>query len=263
MNLARLTSRLFGTRPEKASGEAMAPKARPQYAFLSYAHKNEGVVRQFAGYLAQEEIPPWVDNQLEYGDTWEGTIFERIRGCSIFMVMMSEDSRASAFVKREIGTALDLNKRIIPILMGGEPFAELAQYQFVNLLDTDRLHTRFIEQLRDVLAPGQIPSAQVQRRRVEHFVLPLFEQAFEVDFPARVALGIGFDQAFNVQPQQQTKGKLDEMNWMEILVAIRERLPARDLHLPLGTDFDARFTTIQDFIDFLMKTLTWEEIRRL
>ena len=179
------------------------------------------------------------------------------------MVLMSPASRESTFVKREIATAIELQKRIIPILIEGDPFSELADYQFVNLLDTDRPRTRFIEQLRDLLASGQVPSAQVQRRRVEHFVLPLFEEALEVDQPVRVSLGIGFDKAFAVSPETPVKGILDELNWMEIVMNVRERLPARDLHLGLGTDFDARFPTIKDFIDLLMNTLTWEEIRRL
>ena len=263
MNFAKLASHLFGTRAKPVSAVAEDTKAAPPYAFLSYSHQNEGLVRQFAAYLAQEEIPPWVDNRLEYGDTWESVIFDRIRGCQVFMVLMSSPSRESAFVKREISAALQLKKRIIPILIEGEAFTELAEYQFVNLLDTDRPRTRFVEQLRDLLTPGQIPSAQVQRRRVEHFVLPLFEEALDLAQPVRVSLGIGFDKAFAVLPETPLKGVLDELNWAEIVMNVRERLPARDLHLPLGTDFDARFPTIKDFIDFLMNTLTWDEIRRL
>jgi TIR domain len=55
------------------------------YAFLSYSRKDEGVVRQFAAYLAQEEIPPWVDNQLEFGERWEDVIMERLQGCTVFL----------------------------------------------------------------------------------------------------------------------------------------------------------------------------------
>ena len=73
-------------------------------------------------------------------------------------------------------------------------------------------------------------------------------------------MGIGFDRSFAVQPQQSLAGQLDEMNWMEIFITIRERLPQRDLQCPLGTNFDARFPTIHAFIDFLMDTLTWDEM---
>ena len=239
------------------------PVPETAHAFLSYSHKNEGVVRQFAAYLAQEEIPPWIDNRLEYGEAWENVIFRRIQECKVFLVLMSPEARESVFVNREIDAALAQHKLIIPILIDGEPFPKLQEYQSVNLLNTDHPQSRLIERLRDLLTPGQVPSPQLQRRRVEHFILPVFEEALEISQPVRVSLGVGFDKHFAVQPQQSLKGELDELNWMEIFMIIRERLPNRDLHCPLGTDFDARFPTIQAFIDFLMDALTWDEIRAL
>jgi len=257
-------------RPDDSAARSPGPIPPPPppipekaYAFVSYSHKNEELVRQFAAYLAQEEIPPWVDNRLEYGESWENVISRRIEGCKVFLVVMSPEARESAFVNREIDAALTQQKLIIPILLDGEPFPRLQEYQSVKLLETDHPRSRFIERLRDLLTPGQVPSPQLQRRRVEHFILPVFEEALEIPQPVRVSLGIGFDKYFAVQPQQSLIGELDELNWMEIFMIIRERLPNRDLHCPLGTDFDARFPTIQALIDFLMDTLTWDEIRAL
>ena len=251
--------------PSTAKGTGLLQTAAREtpYAFVSYSHKNEGLVQQFAAYLAQEEIPPWVDNQLEFGETWEQVIFQRIQGCKVFLVMMSREAAESAFVNREIDAALSQQKLIIPILLDNEPFPKLQEYQSFKLLDTDAPRSRFIERLRDLLTPGTIPSEQVQSRRVEHFVLPIFEEVLELHQPVRVSLGIGFDKHFNVQPQQSLAGKLDELNWMEIFMILRERLPHRDLHCPLGTDFDTAFPTIQAFIDFLLDRLTWNEIRVL
>jgi hypothetical protein len=287
MNLTSFVKRLFTVAPDASNPSAqvvhppsgmpigrathhmdLTPSATPSilespYAFLSYSHKNMQLVHQFAAYLSQEEIPPWVDNRLEYGESWEKMIFRRIESCKVFLVLTSSAARESDFVNREIDAALRLNKLIIPICLDDESFPELQTYQSVRLLDTDHPRSRFIERLRDLLTPGQVPSRQLQRRRVEHFVLPVFEEAFEVHQEVRVTLGVGFDRSFAVQPQQSLTGQLDEMNWIEIFITIRERLPQRDLHCPLGTDFDARFPTVQAFIDFLMDTLTWDEIRRL
>jgi hypothetical protein len=287
MNLTSFVKRLFTVAPDASNPGAqvvhppsgmpigrathhmdLTPSATPSilespYAFLSYSHKNMQLVHQFAAYLSQEEIPPWVDNRLEYGESWEKMIFRRIESCKVFLVLTSSAARESDFVNREIDAALRLNKLIIPICLDDESFPDLQTYQSVRLLDTDHPRSRFIERLRDLLTPGQVPSRQLQRRRVEHFVLPVFEEAFEVHQEVRVTLGVGFDRSFAVQPQQSLTGQLDEMNWIEIFITIRERLPQRDLHCPLGTDFDARFPTVQAFIDFLMDTLTWDEIRRL
>ena len=258
-----LACQLVGQPTTWISPVSNAVDSESPYAFLSYSHKNMQLVHQFAAYLSQEEIPPWVDNRLEYGESWEKMIFRRIESCKVFLVLTSSAARESDFVNREIDAALRLNKLIIPICLDDESFPDLQTYQSVRLLDTDHPRSRFIERLRDLLTPGQVPSRQLQRRRVEHFVLPVFEEAFEVHQEVRVTLGVGFDRSFAVQPQQSLTGQLDEMNWIEIFITIRERLPQRDLHCPLGTDFDARFPTVQAFIDFLMDTLTWDEIRRL
>ena len=44
--------------------------------FISYSRKDLTFVRQLGVYLAQEEIPPWIDNQLEYGESWQEVIVE-------------------------------------------------------------------------------------------------------------------------------------------------------------------------------------------
>jgi hypothetical protein len=132
--------------------------ARPPYAFLSYSRRDQGVVRQLAAYLAQEEIPPWVDNQLEYGEAWEQIIVQRIKDCTVFLIAMSPESKQSAYVSQEVDLALSLHKLIVPILISGEPFPQLSPYQFVNLLDTDKSQNRFIERMRQLLTPDQIPN---------------------------------------------------------------------------------------------------------
>jgi hypothetical protein len=165
-------------------------KPATAYAFLSYSRKDQGIVHQFAAYLAQEEIQPWVDNQLEYGQSWEEVILQRIQDCTVFLIAMSPDAKESAFVNREINEALTLHKLIIPILLRGEPFPQLQAYQFVNLLDTDNPKTRFIERLRDLLTPG------------------LFEVILEVGQGVGISVGIGFDEYFNVRPEQSLNDSL-------------------------------------------------------
>src|SRR5215469_16608519 len=98
--------------------------------FVSYSWTDAVFVQQLSTYLAQEEIPPWVDNQLEYGELWEQVIVERIRRCMVFLVVMSGHARQSHFVNAEIKLALEQKKTLIPILRSGDPFHELAGFQF-------------------------------------------------------------------------------------------------------------------------------------
>lgn len=232
------------------------------YAFISYSRKDKGIIHQLAAYLAQEEIPPWVDNQLAFGERWEEVIMKRLHDCTVFLVAMSPHAKESAFVNRELSVALEQHKPIVPILLAGEPFPELEGYQFVNLLDTDKQEIRFIERLRDLLTPNCVPSQEVQRRRVEHFLLGTFETIMGVSAGARASLGIGFDKHFGVTTHESLT-TLDELEWVEIFLCLRERLPHRDFHCPVGGDYGKRFPTIKDFIDFVFESLTWDEIRVL
>ena len=78
--------------------------------FISYSRTDSSFVRQLSTYLHQEEVPPWVDNQLEYGDSWQQLIVERIRRCIVFLIVMSEQARQSHFVRDEIKLALQEKK---------------------------------------------------------------------------------------------------------------------------------------------------------
>jgi hypothetical protein len=277
MNLPGFLKRFLNSPEPRASSTRTLPPPMPAappppkpvvqlepYAFLSYSHKDHGLAGQFAAFLAYEEIPPWIDNRLDYGETWENEIFSRIAGCKVFLILMSPASESSEFVKREMAAALELKKMIIPILVDGEPFANLEQYQFFRLLDTDRRGSAFVERLRNLLAPGRVPSRELQERRVKHFLLAAFEDMFPENGPkdVTVTLGLGYDQFFSVKPNQ-TLETLDELDWMEVFIMIRERLPQRDFKYPVGTDFRTMFPDIQAMIDFLMTQLSWEEIRRL
>jgi hypothetical protein len=231
------------------------------YAFISYSHKDTGIVSQLASYLAHEELPPWIDNQLTYGDSWQNIIVDRIRGCKVFLAVMSPGSSESEFVNREIDLAMAERKIIIPILAGGKPFERLADFQYVEILKADWPETRFVERLRDLIVPTQIPSDDLRRRRAEHLSLALFETSFG-PFPVGVTLGIGFDRVFQVSLAQPL-AELDELDWAEIFIMLRDKGLIRDLGYKLGIDYAAMFPTIKDFADYLYETLTWEELRRL
>lgn len=233
------------------------------YAFISYSSRDAGLIGQLGAYLAQEEIPAWVDNQLEFGDRWEDVIEQRIRGARVVLIAMSDQSRSSAFVSREIRLALDDQKLIVPILVRGEPFEELAGYQHISLLDIPKT-PRFVERLRDLLTPSRTPSANVLRRRVSQLALGTFEELLKPGGKTAVPvlLGFGLGQFFAVEPTDSLR-ELDELDWVEAFMMLHERLPHRDFPFIPGEDYGARYPTIQAFADFLAAELTWEEIRKL
>ena len=234
----------------------------PAYAFISYAHKDAGVVTQLAAFLEREEIPPWKDNRLEYGESWEDDILSRLHGCEVFLIVMSSSSLNSAYVNKELDLAIKEKKKILPILIGGEPFERLKHLQHLQLLHTDDPKTRFTERLRDLLTPQIIPSIAVQQRRVEYFLLKIFEVVCDKSLGVRATLGIGFEQVFGVDLEEPLDG-LDELDWAEVFITLHNALPSHNFGHDLKKNYSLLFPTIRDFSNHLLNTLTWNEIRQL
>ena len=216
-----------------------------------------------AAYLSQEEIPAWIDNELGLGERWEDVIVQRITNSRVVLVLMSESSRASDYVLKEIRLASELGKRVAPILLNGTPFTELEGLQRVNFFETIHTRSNFVEQLRDIVAPGMTPSSELQRRRLEDYCLVLFGTHFFADQRGTgVQVGMGLHVDRGIKPDHPL-GDLDELDWGEVFSYLREKLPEKDLKFALGVDYGARFPTVNDFVNFLADELSWADIRRL
>ena len=230
--------------------------------FISYSHTDSTFVGQLSSYLHQEEVPPWVDNQLEYGDSWQNLIVERIQRCIVFLIIMSDQSRQSRFVKEEISLARLGKKAVIPILTGGAPFVELADLQFVDARRMGWQDNRFVERLRNLVG-GSAPSLAVQRRRVEQFVFLKLRQISECQTPI-VTFGVGFGADYGIPldaPLKKVVG--DELGWVELLLELNQQLPGRNFDLRPDDYESERFLRVSDLIDHFLKHMAWEDIRRI
>ena len=84
------------------------------YIFVSYAHKDKEQVLPFIVEL-QKKYNVWFDDGIHFGVEWEEDIFRHLKGCEIFIYMITPSSLASGNCKDEIRTARDLNKNFINI----------------------------------------------------------------------------------------------------------------------------------------------------
>jgi hypothetical protein len=229
--------------------------------FISYSRTDSSFVRQLSTYLHQEEVPPWVDNQLEYGDSWQQLIVERIRRCIVFLIVMSEQSRQSHFVRDEIKLALQEKKTVIPIWIGGEQFVELTGLQFVDARRVGWQDNRFVERLR-TLVGGSVPSLTVQRRRVEQFVFLTLREISECQTPI-VAFGVGYNADYGIPRDASLNELIDEMGWIELMLCLNEQLPGRNFDLSQDDYKSRRFARVNDLVDHFLKLMAWEDIRRI
>lgn len=75
--------------------------------FLSYSHKDRNFVRQLVSNFEERGVKPWVDEKdLRPGDLIVSHVEEAIEGALIFVVVLSEHSLTSGWVKTELALAL-------------------------------------------------------------------------------------------------------------------------------------------------------------
>ena len=89
------------------------------YIFISYAHRDKDRVLPFIAAL-QQYYNVWFDEGIHYGEEWEDEIIMHLKGCEIFVYMITPASLESSNCKDEIRTARDLNKKFINIMVDSE-----------------------------------------------------------------------------------------------------------------------------------------------
>ncbi len=83
--------------------------------FISYSRQNEEVIKTLVADLKVAKKEVWFDEVLNGGQPWWDQILEKIRACDIFVFAFSHDSRRSEACKRELGYAIALNKKVLPL----------------------------------------------------------------------------------------------------------------------------------------------------
>jgi hypothetical protein len=102
--------------------------------FISYSRKDIAFVRKLAGDLETAGYDVWWDlTDLRGGDDWPRVIPAAIESSQYVIVVLSPNSTVSDWVAKEYTQALDLRKKIIPIMLKPSrvPFA-LNTINYVN-----------------------------------------------------------------------------------------------------------------------------------
>lgn len=105
-----------------------------QKIFISYSRKDTDFVRKLAGDLEKAGYDVWWDiTDLQGGDDWVRAIPDAIASSQYVIVVLTPNSVESEWVKKEYTQALNLHKKIIPVMLAPTtaPFA-LNTINFVN-----------------------------------------------------------------------------------------------------------------------------------
>ena len=109
-------------------GDSMADERqnRPLKAFISYAHKDESLVRELethmSGLTRGGELSMWTDRRIDPGEQWTSVLAEQLDTADLILVMVSADFLSSDYAygvefKRADDRARSGDARLVPVIL--------------------------------------------------------------------------------------------------------------------------------------------------
>ena len=145
-----LHKNFFQSPVKNSKGVAYICRSMAQ-VFISYAKKDyiaadgSAVPGNFVDKVIeafnQEGITYWLDReQLEGGDTYAARISRNIKACDVFLFLSTEAANASEWTRREIGTAIEYGKRVIPVRLDNSRYDDavslyLSSVQYIDWME--------------------------------------------------------------------------------------------------------------------------------
>ncbi len=103
--------------------------------FVCYARVDKPYCIRIIETLQAHEL--WYDQRLYAGQDWWKEILRRLDWCDAFIYLLSPDSVASLYCRRELEIALRLKRDIIPVLINRETVLpeNMKDWQYIDLCD--------------------------------------------------------------------------------------------------------------------------------
>lgn len=90
--------------------------------FISYSTKDLSMAETVRNVLERNEIPCWMaPRDIPGGSNYSREIPIAIRGCKVFVIVLSENSQRSPWVLRELDMAVNCGKLILPFMLDDFP----------------------------------------------------------------------------------------------------------------------------------------------
>ncbi len=105
------------------------------HIFVSYSRRNLTFVTQLVKDLQQAGLAVWFDQiSIQPGDIWEAAIEKGLKEAIAVVVVISPDSMASEYVRKEVNFAQESDQLILPVLyQPAQLFLNLQTIQWVDL----------------------------------------------------------------------------------------------------------------------------------
>ncbi|GAB4577993.1 MAG: hypothetical protein Fur0022_07250 [Anaerolineales bacterium] len=148
-----IAARLRTSQPATPTQPSPAPKEGTSKVFISYSRKDKTFVQQLNLAIAEKNIQTWVDwENIPLTADWWHEIQTGIEKADAFAFVISPDSLNSEVCGREIQTAVDNHKRLIPILhrepQKGDPMHEkISSHNWVYMRSEEEMRNNLAQML--------------------------------------------------------------------------------------------------------------------
>jgi hypothetical protein len=109
--------------------------------FLSYSHKNALIAGRLKAHLEEFGLSVFLaHDDIVSGSEWEREILEKLKTCDLFLELHTEEFLHSPWCQQEVGIAVALEKKIIPLLPddgSAEPQGFHARFQWFRIRMAD------------------------------------------------------------------------------------------------------------------------------
>lgn len=115
-------------------------------------------------------ISYWFDNQcLDHGDDFAEKIVTNIESSDIFVFLSTVNSNKSPWTRKEIASAHQFGKKIIPVKIDGSHYDKVVMFRIVDLdyIDYGRNPDKALEELVDTISGLLSEKRETERRRKE------------------------------------------------------------------------------------------------
>ncbi|MBI4870696.1 MAG: toll/interleukin-1 receptor domain-containing protein, partial [Candidatus Riflebacteria bacterium] len=130
------------------------------YVFISYSHQDQAVADRLTRELDQAGLKWWRDaERIRGGERFTRRLALAIESAEVVIWLGSPDSVESLWVLKEVTFAVELKKRVIPVLVQGFPVASVPEefrllFSGLHFLSLETSSwTRVVEALTNVLPP--------------------------------------------------------------------------------------------------------------
>lgn len=133
------------------SGSKVKPPPTPSEArvFVAYDVRDREYAHRLSDFLEAHGIKRWMaPESIQPGARWGVALVDGVLNSTAMVVIMSPDSSRSRWVQEELRIAGREGIPVFPILLAGQPFESLRQYQFVDARGGQMPPQRLVERLK-------------------------------------------------------------------------------------------------------------------